>query len=338
MFIFRTAGARIDTHVEYIATMYKIYHAYVTIEASTYQDCGVDSGNGLWLPSFGPSSRVAVRGQQLFTISPDKLYTGSDAPLDLDGAYIALTENDNPPSTHSSGMWKQIGESGNAIDVGAYNRIFCNASANTITTLTTKHSIGKQFCVEAFGGTLTFGTGGNILLANSPLIVPEKGIVTFERIDTIGTHAVVAKSWADGNIATGSTDNAVLRADGTGGKTTQSSQVTISDTGIVSGAAGNQLDAKTDSYTLVLGDAGKTITLNKATAVTLTVPANASVAFPVGTIINIAQLGAGQVTVSVTSDTLRSSGSKTKLTGQYSGGTLTKIASTQWLLTGDIAA
>lgn len=134
----------------------------------------------------------------------------------------------------------------------------------------------------------------------------------------------------------GAADNALVRADGTGGATAQGSGATLSDTGIVAGVAGNALDVKTDSYTLVLADAGKTITLTKATAVTLTVPANASVAFPVGTVVNLAQLGAGQVTVAVTSDTLRSSGGKTKLTGQYSSASLVKIASTEWLLVGDI--
>lgn len=92
------------------------------------------------------------------------------------------------------------------------------------------------------------------------------------------------------------------------------------------------------TYTLVIGDAGKMVTLNNASAITLTIPANASVAFPVGTRIDFAQLGAGQVTFAITSDTLRSSGSKLKLTGQYSGATIYKLASTEWILIGDIAS
>lgn len=90
------------------------------------------------------------------------------------------------------------------------------------------------------------------------------------------------------------------------------------------------------TYTLVLTDKGKLITLNNASAITLTIPANASVAFPVGTQIELAQLGAGQVTVAITTDTLYSSGSKTKLTGQYSTAVITKITSTSWILAGDI--
>lgn len=109
----------------------------------------------------------------------------------------------------------------------------------------------------------------------------------------------------------------------------------VAITGEVTGAR-TAINTQTDSYTLVASDAGKTIEMNKTTACTLTIPANASVAFPVGTVINISQIGAGQVTVALTSDTLRSSGGKVKLTGQYSVASLYKRAATEWVLSGDM--
>lgn len=54
------------------------------------------------------------------------------------------------------------------------------------------------------------------------------------------------------------------------------------------------------SYTLVLTDAGKSITMDNGSASTLTIPLNSSVAFAINTIINIHCLGAGQVTIVVT--------------------------------------
>ena len=51
------------------------------------------------------------------------------------------------------------------------------------------------------------------------------------------------------------------------------------------------------SYTLALTDRNKTVTLSNAAAITLTVPPNSSVAFPVGTVIAGRQIGAGQVTI-----------------------------------------
>lgn len=92
------------------------------------------------------------------------------------------------------------------------------------------------------------------------------------------------------------------------------------------------------SYPLALADAGKLITLSNAAAITLTIPTNASVAFPLGTRIDLVQTGAGQVTVGGAGVTIRSSGSKLKLTGQYSGATLWKKDTNEWYLIGDITA
>jgi len=99
-----------------------------------------------------------------------------------------------------------------------------------------------------------------------------------------------------------------------------------------------QFNAQTGtSYTLVLTDAAKLITLTNAAAITLTVPTNASVAFPVGTQILLYQGGAGQVTIS-SSATLRSQGSKLKITGQYGLAGLVKVATDEWVAFGNLAA
>ena len=93
------------------------------------------------------------------------------------------------------------------------------------------------------------------------------------------------------------------------------------------------------SYTLVLGDAGKLIEMNNASANNLTVPLNSSVAFPIGAQILIAQYGAGQTTIVATGGvTIRSASGKLKLTGQYSAATLLKIAADEWYLFGDLTA
>lgn len=94
------------------------------------------------------------------------------------------------------------------------------------------------------------------------------------------------------------------------------------------------------TYTLAIADAGKLVTLNNAAGITLTVPTNGTVAFPIGTRIDLAQFGAGQVTLQgATVDVvIRSSESKLKLTGQYSGATLWKRSANVWLLVGDLVA
>lgn len=93
------------------------------------------------------------------------------------------------------------------------------------------------------------------------------------------------------------------------------------------------------TYTAALTDDGKLVTCNNAAAITFTVPLNSSVAFGIGTQINIMQLGAGQITISPTGGvTIRSSGSKLKTYGQYAVATIVKIDTDTWVAVGNLAA
>lgn len=93
------------------------------------------------------------------------------------------------------------------------------------------------------------------------------------------------------------------------------------------------------TYTLVATDAGDVVTLTNGSPIAVTVPTNASVAFPIGTQITLAQMGAGQVTVAgAVGVTVYAADSFLKLRTQYSSGTLIKTATNTWLLIGDLAA
>lgn len=96
------------------------------------------------------------------------------------------------------------------------------------------------------------------------------------------------------------------------------------------------LNAQTGTtYTFVLTDNGKLVTLNNASAITVTVPLNASVAYATGAIINLQQIGAGQVTVAGASGvTVNGTGTKTR--AQWSAASLIKTATDTWTLVGDI--
>lgn len=93
------------------------------------------------------------------------------------------------------------------------------------------------------------------------------------------------------------------------------------------------------TYTVVLTDDGKLVTADNASAIALTIPPNSSVAFGIGTQINIMQLGAGQVTITAGSGvTLRSAGSKLKTSAQFAVATCLKIASDIWVVVGNLSA
>ena len=93
------------------------------------------------------------------------------------------------------------------------------------------------------------------------------------------------------------------------------------------------------TYAPVLSDHRKYITLTNASAIAVTIPANASVAFPVGTEIHFEQGGAGAVTIGITSDTLDVNANFTKvLNGQYASCTIIKKTATTWTILGNLVA
>lgn len=138
--------------------------------------------------------------------------------------------------------------------------------------------------------------------------------------------------------------NKVLRVDSGGTALTVG---VIVDDGTDATIGGNNIgyleipqNSKSAAYTCVLADAGKHILHPSAdtTARIFTIPANASVAFPVGTAITfINQVSAGVVTITITSDTMRlaglgTTGSRTLAANGIA--TAVKITTTEWIISG----
>jgi len=95
------------------------------------------------------------------------------------------------------------------------------------------------------------------------------------------------------------------------------------------------------TYTTVLDDNGKLVTQTNASPIATTIPLNSSVAYPVGAQINIAQMGAGQVTISgaggVTIASTGATATAPKLRAQYSTATVIQTVTDTWLVVGDIS-
>jgi len=115
--------------------------------------------------------------------------------------------------------------------------------------------------------------------------------------------------------------------------------------GTTSASAALAFNAQTGTtYTFVLADAdNKLVTASNASAQTYSIPTNATTAFPIGTQLNIIQIGAGQVTVSAATPattTIVSTGATAaspKCRAQYSAMTLIKRDTDSWYAVGDIA-
>ena len=95
----------------------------------------------------------------------------------------------------------------------------------------------------------------------------------------------------------------------------------------------SEINTQNAAYTLILGDKGKTIHKATSTAsITHTIPANASVAFAIGTLVSFKNSGTVDMTIAITTDTLTgtdgSAGSRTL--GAYQTACIRKLTATTW--------
>jgi hypothetical protein len=98
-------------------------------------------------------------------------------------------------------------------------------------------------------------------------------------------------------------------------------------------------NSQSAAYTLVLADAGKHIfhPSTDANARTFTIPANSSVAYPIGTAITFINMTSQVVTIAITTDTMYLSSAGTtgsRSLAQYGSATAIKMTSTTWLISG----
>jgi hypothetical protein len=98
------------------------------------------------------------------------------------------------------------------------------------------------------------------------------------------------------------------------------------------------IDAETASYTLILTNQDQMVEMNVGSANTLTVPANSSVAFPIGTRIHVVQTGSGQTTITPAGGVTVNGTPGLKTRAQWSAVTLVKRATDTWVAFGDLTA
>jgi len=99
------------------------------------------------------------------------------------------------------------------------------------------------------------------------------------------------------------------------------------------------VNSQSTAYTAVLADSGKVIfhPSTDANARTFTIPANSSVAYPIGTAITFINMTSQVVTIAITTDTMYLSAAGTtgsRSLAQYGSATAIKMTSTTWLISG----
>ncbi|NDB61670.1 hypothetical protein EB001_25005, partial [bacterium] len=213
------------------------------------------------------------------------------------------------------------------VSTSANSLIYATAS-DTFTT-TTLSSFGRTLIddADASAARTTLGLGTIATAATS------------DYVDVTNSQSIAGTKTFTGSIAfSGSGAIAISSSSTAVTQTALDNSTKIATTAYVQTATRVAVNTQTANYTLVIGDEGKMIEFNSASNLTLTIPANSSVAFPVGTQILISRYGTGTVQVLITTDTLRSASSNRFLASQYSGATLVKRTSTEWYLFGDLSA
>lgn len=98
------------------------------------------------------------------------------------------------------------------------------------------------------------------------------------------------------------------------------------------------VSTKTANHTLALVDAGTVIDMNVATANVVTIPLNATVAFPIASVVEVCQIGAGITTITPASGATLNGGTiGIALRAAYSTASLRKIGTNAWVVAGDTA-
>lgn len=94
----------------------------------------------------------------------------------------------------------------------------------------------------------------------------------------------------------------------------------------------------TTAYAPILTDENQMITLSNAAAITVTLPQNTTVGFPVGAEVDFLWLGVGQPTFVAGSGATVNGTPGLKLRAQYSAATAKKISTNGWVVVGDLSA
>ena len=325
---------------------------------STDQVIAFDGFNWINRTLSGLTNWLYANGGSNFTIAPVAVGLRS----------IAIGESASAGGTSTTTDNIAIGSSATITDGSTKSTAIGTNVALTNTSLTNIVSIGSGISVP-FSNVIAIGfdftpsiNGITIGDATYSLTVTSNGI-----LNVSGSQATIVMpnyaagsepSTTSGGVIYDTTNNVLKYSDGTSwlniGGANQLND--LSDVVLTTPISGQRLEydgtnwinvdaykplsinAQTAAYTLALTDAGKLVEVNSASAVTVTVPDNATVAFEIGTEIIIQQEGAGQVSIAgATGVTINSAGGLLNLASQYSAATLIKKATDTWLLVGDLA-
>jgi hypothetical protein len=308
-----------------------------TTAVTTVQVGGAFDGNILKLAGTAAGTAAAITSDTT-TGTVSILDTGLTGTLKIGGSATTLTiGTTTAASTYNFATGATLTSTIKAINIGT----------SGVSGSTTNIALGSS--VSGATGTTTINTALTVTPATAGTITlgatAGTGALTFGSSTASQTTNIANGITASGNtntIAIGNNGAASsttsITVGSTAGTSTLTFQGALADATATStaksvGYIGTPINTQAGTYTLVIGDAGKTIYAGG----NLTIPANGTVAFPIGTIINV--IASAGITIAITTDTLQwggqaSSSTGTRTVATYGMATLVKVAATTWYISG----
>lgn len=251
---------------------------------------------------------------------------------------ITLTNNGQTLTLYTSGVLT-FGSAGGVVSVFSRNGAVTPQAGDYNTSLVPENT-NLYFTVARVLATVLAGlsTASSAVITTTDTVLSALGKLQAQITASVASIALKANT--AGQIFTGNISATNLSGINTGDQDL-SALATTSAVNLGLGLKTDKLiteNTQTASYTLVLADADRIVTMSNASANNLTIPLNATVAFPIGTQIIISQFGAGQTTIVPTAGvTLNSSLTAQKLTNQFATASLIKLGTDTWLLSGNLS-
>ena len=215
-------------------------------------------------------------------------------------------------------------------------KLYCENDSGVVTLLADAAAQGTVTSVDVSGGTTGLTTSGGPVTGS--------GTITIAGTLAVANGGTGITSFGSGvatalGINTGSAGAFVVfdGALGTPSSGTLSS-CTVDGTDAV-GFRNTPVNSQSTDYTLVLADSGKTIlhAIADDNPRTFTIPANSSVAYPVGTVVTFVNL-INDVTIAITTDTMYLAGdgaTGSRTLAAYGVASAVKVSSTVWVISGN---